>query len=644
MATIFRFCFVVIVLLQLVPKCLTQTRRSGSGSLIQIEDISDQKEFKKLLRVKTNVLALFAKSVRDTSEVRKIISGVAIEMKGQATLVFVDCGSEGKKLCKKFKIFPDPYALKHYKDGEFHKDYDRKITVKSMVNFLKDPSGDIPWEEEESAQDIIHISDVNNLEKLLRKEKLPIMVMFYAPWCGFCKRLKPDYSAAATELKGQSVLAAMDVNKPENNIVRHHFNITGFPTLLFFEDGKLKYRYEGENNKDGIVNFMKNPGKAPEKPKDPEWSEVSSDVVHLTDASFNSTIQEEESVLVMFYAPWCGHCKKMKPEYINAASMLKEQSIPGVLAAVDATKHREVADRFKITGYPTVKYFKDGEFAFDANVRTAEKIVEFMQDPKEPLPPPPPEIPWHEKASDVVHLNEENFKSFLRRKKHVLVMFYAPWCGHCKNAKPEYEAAATHFKEDPKVELAAVDCIAHASICNTNDVKGYPTFKYFSYYKTSKAYEGGRKELDFVAFMKDPQAPLASSHLSPPSLTPEQWWSEHAGAENLHHLNGNNFKDFIQKELSVLVMFYAPWCGHCKAMKPAYAEAATLLKKEGITGVLAAVDATGDRELATLYEVKGFPTLKYFQKGQMIAEYDRGRTVEELVSFMKSPPKLKEEL
>ena len=75
-----------------------------------------------------------------------------------------------------------------------------------------------------------------------------------------------------------------------------------------------------------------------------------------------------------------------------------------------------------------VKYFKKGEFAFDAGTARKEKeIVDFMKDPKEPPPPPPPEAPWSEEESAVVHLNEESFKPFLKKRKHVLVMFYAPW-------------------------------------------------------------------------------------------------------------------------------------------------------------------------------------------------------------------------
>ena len=68
------------------------------------------------------------------------------------------------------------------------------------------------------------------------KSKKSFLMMFYAPWCGFCKRLKPDYSGAATEVKDEElILAAMDVNKPENAAARLKYNITGFPTLIYFE-------------------------------------------------------------------------------------------------------------------------------------------------------------------------------------------------------------------------------------------------------------------------------------------------------------------------------------------------------------------------------------------------------------------------
>ena len=138
-------------------------------------------------------------------------------------------------MCKSQKVKPDPSTLKYYKEGEFQKDYDRKLTVQSFVAFMKDPSGDAPWEEDDTAEDVVHLADPSSLVKLLKRDTKPTLIMFYAPWCGYCKRMKPDYAAASTQLKGVATIAAMDVNRPENSPVRKQYNITGFPTLIYFE-------------------------------------------------------------------------------------------------------------------------------------------------------------------------------------------------------------------------------------------------------------------------------------------------------------------------------------------------------------------------------------------------------------------------
>lgn len=116
----------------------------------------------------------------------------------------------------------------------------------------------------------------------------------------------------------------------------------------------------------------------------------------------------------------------MKPEYEKAAVAMKEKKLAGILAAIDVTKEPAIGSKFKVKGYPTVKFFSFGEFKFDVNVREADKIVEFMKNPSEPPPPPPPEKSWDEEETNVVHLDDSSFKSYLKKKKHVLVMFYAP--------------------------------------------------------------------------------------------------------------------------------------------------------------------------------------------------------------------------
>lgn len=91
------------------------------------------------------------------------------------------------------------------------------------------------------------------------------------------------------------------------------------------------------------------------------------------------------------------------------------------------TKETNLAEKFNVRGFPTIKYFRDGAFAFDApQLREQSKLVEFMRNPKEPPPAPPPEPAWADIPSEVVHLNEDSFKTQLRSKRHALVMFYAP--------------------------------------------------------------------------------------------------------------------------------------------------------------------------------------------------------------------------
>lgn len=217
--------FILALLLLLVALVAAKTKLSA----VQ-EDITEYKDFKKLLRTKNNVLALYVSSAKEAASEVKVFREAAEAIRGTGTMLFIDCSQqERKKLCKKLKVTPEPYALRHYKDGDFHKDYDRQLSVGSMVTFMRDPSGDLPWEEDPAGADVLHFNDAATFAKHLRKDIRPMLVMFHVPWCGFCKRMKPDYSKAATELKTQGgyLLAAMNVERQENAPVRKLFNITG---------------------------------------------------------------------------------------------------------------------------------------------------------------------------------------------------------------------------------------------------------------------------------------------------------------------------------------------------------------------------------------------------------------------------------
>jgi protein disulfide-isomerase A6 len=227
-------------------------------------------------------------------------------------------------------------------------------------------------------------------------------------------------------------------------------------------------------------------------------------VLDLTPSNFKQHIDGSKHALVEFYAPWCGHCKHLVPEWAKlgkAVAQSGDKSI--IIAKVDANEHSSLGSEYGVSGFPTIKFFKKGSTTPEEyeGGRSAEDFFKFLNSKTGSRLSAPREI------SDVVTLDKSNFDQIVKNENsNVLVEFYAPWCGHCKSLAPTYEKLGTAFKNDKHVVIAKMDAdeAQNKDIASKYDVSGFPTLKWFP--KDNKAgtdYNSGRDLEDFVKFINE---------------------------------------------------------------------------------------------------------------------------------------------
>ena len=111
-----------------------------------------------------------------------------------------------------------------------------------------------------------------------------------------------------------------------------------------------------------------------------KWGvEESEDVAVLTKDNFPDFIKRHKFAFVKFYAPWCGHCKTMAPGYSKLASRMKNEANGIPIAKVDATVENSLAEQFGVKGFPTLKFFIDGEPVDYSGAREEEAIYNWIQ-------------------------------------------------------------------------------------------------------------------------------------------------------------------------------------------------------------------------------------------------------------------------
>jgi thioredoxin 1 len=103
------------------------------------------------------------------------------------------------------------------------------------------------------SQQIVHVSD-SSFEQDVLKSNIPVLLDFWAEWCGPCKMIAPILDQIAAEYAGKVLVAKMNVD--ENPKTPMKFSVRGIPTLILFKNGQLQGQKIGAVRKVDVAAFL----------------------------------------------------------------------------------------------------------------------------------------------------------------------------------------------------------------------------------------------------------------------------------------------------------------------------------------------------------------------------------------------------
>jgi len=301
---------------------------------------------------------------------------LATAAKGKFNVAKVDCTIEKETATAQgVRGFP---TIKLFNDGKAT-DYQGARTVDGFVSWVEKTTGQVfeiprsapppapaaPKQDAEANADLVILTDATFEGKTHTGTWL---IKFYAPWCGHCKNLAPTWSQLATQSKGKFNVAKIDCTVETASCT----GIRGYPTIKLYHNGAI-HDYNGQRTIEAFTQFVTQQTQAA-KPAEPahvpaavptEAAETEGDLVILTSDNFED-LTSNGAWFVKFYAPWCGHCKRMAPTWTAYATTVKERELPYKVGKVDCTVHQDVCQKFGIKGYPSLKLLRGGE-AIDFN-------------------------------------------------------------------------------------------------------------------------------------------------------------------------------------------------------------------------------------------------------------------------------------
>jgi len=265
-----------------------------------------------------------------------------------------------------------------------HKTYSGDYSVQSIRDFIT----------EHALPNVIEFNH-DNAQKLFKRPndgKSHLLVFHNKSLELFDEEIKM-LDRVGREFKDQVLFVSVDVAEEDHRRmleflgVRHRINNDTFPTMriITMRDGASPVRFKPEDttvSEENVRSFVSDytAGKVPRdyfvEPLPADWNDRPAK--YLTAVNLKQFIEDKEKhSLVMFYAPWCGHCKTLMPVWDQLAEKFIDSDV--VVGKIDATVN-EVEGVPPVNSFPTIKLFmKDGTQAEYNGERTVEGISKFIK-------------------------------------------------------------------------------------------------------------------------------------------------------------------------------------------------------------------------------------------------------------------------
>ncbi|XP_032472871.1 protein disulfide-isomerase isoform X2 [Phocoena sinus] len=450
-------------------------------------------------------------------------------------------------------------------------------------------------------EDHVLVLHKGNFDEALAAHKY-LLVEFYAPWCGHCKALAPEYAKAAGKLKAEgSEIRLAKVDATEESDLAQQYGVRGYPTIKFFKNGDTASpkEYTAGREADDIVNWLK-------KRTGPAAST-------LSDGAAAEALVEPSEVAVI------GFFKDMESESAKQFLLAAEATddIP-----FGITSNSDMFSKYQLDkdGVVLFKKFDEGRNNFEGEV-TKEKLLDFIKHNQLPL---------------VIEFTEQTApKIFGGEIKTHILLFLPKSVSDYEGKLSNFKKAAESFKG--KILFIFIDS-DHADNQRILEFFGLkkeecPAVRLITLEEEMTKYKPESDELTaekITEFCHRFLEGKIKPHLMSQEL-PDDW-----DKQPVKVLVGKNFEEVaFDEKKNVFVEFYAPWCGHCKQLAPIWDKLGETYKDHENV-VIAKMDSTANEVEAV--KVHSFPTLKFFPASadRMVIDYNGERTLDGFKKFLES--------